>query len=181
MVQASRRLGVRFQWVNADGGYGKEPRFLRTLDAWGEQFMVDVHQDQHVYLDNPEPFVPASTPGRGRKRSRLQARVKPIPVQRWLESQPECAWSRQELRHSTKGVLEVEVIHRRIWLWDGSEPQAHEWHLGGASRGQGAATNQVQREQRAGRYLDATLGVRARTTILGRAFLPRRQESRGHG
>ena len=31
MVQASRRLGVRFQWVIADGGYGKEPRFLRTL------------------------------------------------------------------------------------------------------------------------------------------------------
>lgn len=26
-------------------------------------------------------------------------------------------------------ALEVEVIHRRIWIWDGSEPQVREWHL----------------------------------------------------
>ena len=30
---------------------------------------------------------------------------------------------------STQGRLEVEVLHRRVWLWDGREAKAHHWHL----------------------------------------------------
>jgi hypothetical protein len=33
------------------------------------------------------------------------------------------------LRESTKGTLTVEILHRRVWLWDGDEPRAHCWHL----------------------------------------------------
>jgi SRSO17 transposase len=33
------------------------------------------------------------------------------------------------LRDSSKGKLRVEILHRRIWLWDGKEAQAHQWHL----------------------------------------------------
>lgn len=31
-VQHLRSLGIRFSWVGIDGGYGKEPHFLSTLD-----------------------------------------------------------------------------------------------------------------------------------------------------
>ena len=129
MVAASRRLGVRFQWVIADGGYGKDPQFLRALDAQGECFMVDVHQDQHIYLEDPRPHVPESTHDRGRKRSRLRAQVEPVRAERWLAAQPQSAWQRVTLRDSTKGKLRIEVVHQRVWLWDGREPQAREWHL----------------------------------------------------
>ena len=129
MVAAARRLGVRFQWVIADGGYGKDPQFLRALDAQGELFMVDVHQDQRIYLEDPKPFVPVTKQGRGRKHSRLQAQVESMRVDRWLESQPSSAWRRLALRDSTKGTLQVDVMQQRVWLWDGSEAQAREWHL----------------------------------------------------
>ena len=33
------------------------------------------------------------------------------------------------LRDSTKGPLQVDILHRRVWLWDGAEPQAQQWHL----------------------------------------------------
>jgi hypothetical protein len=33
------------------------------------------------------------------------------------------------LRESTKGELQVDVRHRRVWLWDGEESDAHCWHL----------------------------------------------------
>lgn len=129
MVGASRRLGVRFQWVIADGGYGKDPQFLRALQEQGERFMVDVHQDQHIYLEDPKLHVPPSTNNRGRKRTRLHAQVAPVQVKQWLATQPNSAWQRVTLRDSTKGKLRVEVIHRRVWLWDGREPRAHEWRL----------------------------------------------------
>ncbi len=33
------------------------------------------------------------------------------------------------LRADTKGPLRVEILHRRVWLWDGEEAQARPWHL----------------------------------------------------
>jgi len=33
------------------------------------------------------------------------------------------------LRNSSKGKLRVEVLHRRVWLWNDREAQAHQWHL----------------------------------------------------
>jgi hypothetical protein len=43
--------------------------------------------------------------------------------------QPRHAWRSVTLRDSTRGKLEVEILHRRVWLWDGEEPTAHCWHL----------------------------------------------------
>lgn len=128
MVRANRRLGVRFAWVGMDGGYGKEPALLRALDADGEVFMADVHKDQQVYLEDPRPQVPAPT-GRGRPPTRAVAQTPAQRVDAWASAQPETAWETVTLRDSTKGALTVEVLHRRLWLWDGAEPAAQCWHL----------------------------------------------------
>lgn len=129
MVSAARGLGVRFQWVIADGGYGKDPQFVRALQAQGERFMVDVHKAQLIYLEDPKPHVPQPTQIRGRKRSRLHTQAKAVQVEQWLAKQPQSAWKRITLRDSSKGELQVEVVHGRVWLWDGREAQAHQWHL----------------------------------------------------
>jgi len=44
IVAQARAQGVRFNWVGVDAGYGKEPAFLRALDAAGEIFVADVHK-----------------------------------------------------------------------------------------------------------------------------------------
>jgi SRSO17 transposase len=129
MVRNSRRLGVRFSWVGADGAYGSDRALLRALEADGETFMVDVHKDQHIYLDDPKPAIPAQSSGRGRKPRQLVAQSESMRVDRWLEAQPEHAWRRLTLRDSTKGRLRVEVLHQRVWLWDNKEAEARHWHL----------------------------------------------------
>jgi len=129
MVRYNRRLGVRFSWVGMDGLYGKDPALLRALEADGETFVADVHKDQYVYLEDPRPVVPASLPGRGRKRTRGVAHSEKLRVDAWSAAQPQSACTRVELGDSTKGKLRVEVLHRRVWLWDGKEPQARHWHL----------------------------------------------------
>src|SRR5690348_1877333 len=58
MVRATRAGGMRFGWVGVDGGYGKEPAFLRALDDMGETFVADVHATQRVWSEPPGLHVP---------------------------------------------------------------------------------------------------------------------------
>ncbi|RLJ22877.1 IS701 family transposase, partial [bacterium endosymbiont of Escarpia laminata] len=129
IVAHQRALGVRFAWVGADGGYGKDPAFLRGLETMGETFVVDIHKDQQIYLEDPQPIIPKSTATRGRRRSRLQAQTDPIRVDQWLNEQPDTEWRRVTLRDSSKGKLRVEIVHHRVGLWNGKEAKAHQWHL----------------------------------------------------
>ena len=129
MVRDARRQGLRYRWVGMDGGYGKEPWLLRELDKDGEVWVADVHCDQRIYLDDPQPIVPDRRSPKGKLPSRLVAQTAAIRVDTWVAAQPETAWNKVVIRETTKGTLIVDVLHRRVWLWDGEEPQAHCWHL----------------------------------------------------
>ena len=79
LVREARAKGVRFSWVGADGGYGKEPAFLGALDDDGELFIVDVHRNQMICPEDPAPSVPEKKPGRGRRPSRRVAQSQTHP------------------------------------------------------------------------------------------------------
>jgi SRSO17 transposase len=130
MVRYQRQQGINFAWVGGDGGYGKEPAFLRGLEDMDEIFVVDVHKDQLIYLDDPGPVILLQKSNRrGRKASRYQAQTQAVRVDHWKEAQPEAAWQRVKLRDSTKGELIVEILHQRVWVWNKNEAHAHHWHL----------------------------------------------------
>ena len=130
MVVRQRQQGIRFSWVGADGGYGKEPAFLRGLDDLQETFVVDVHKDQRVYLEDPKPVIESKEPAsRGRKRTRYTSQSRAIRVDQWAAEQPTEAWKSHTLRDATQGELRVQILHQRIWLWDHKESQARHWHL----------------------------------------------------
>lgn len=129
MIRHARQQRIGFAWVGFDGFYGSDPGLPRALDADGERFVGDVHKDQHIYLADPEPVVPPPTTSRGRPPSGLQSQTPALRVDHWAQQQPASAWQRVTLRDGTKGPLRVDILHRRVWLWDGQEAQAHLWHL----------------------------------------------------
>ena len=132
MVREARERGMRFSWVGVDGAYGKRPRFLRALDDSDEYFVADVHRDQRVYLEDPSPVVPEPQQAcgrQGRHQSRLVTDIKKLRVDEWARRQSRSSWQRIRLRDSTKGVLRIEILSRRIWVWDGKEEKARCWHL----------------------------------------------------
>ena len=129
MMTHARQQGIGFAWVGLDGFDGSDPALLRTLDDQGEVFVGDVHRDQRLYLDNPQPSVPAAAPPRGRPPTRRQAQTPAVRVDRWAHQQPAEAWQRVTVRDGTKGPLQVDRRHRRVWLWDGAEPQARQWQV----------------------------------------------------
>jgi SRSO17 transposase len=121
--------GVEFEWISVDSLYGKDAAFLRMMDQMDEVFMADVAKDQSIYLQDPDPVVPAPKSKRGRKPSKLKAQCEPIRVDKWAEQQPATRWKRTCVRDTTKGKLWVKILHQRVWLWDGEEANAHLWHL----------------------------------------------------
>lgn len=129
MLEIAKQRGIQFGYVGIDGGYGKEPVFLRGVDAQGCRFVADVHCDQTMYLQDPKPRVPDATIGRGRKSSRLKPQCASQRVDRWAAAQPPDAWRRLTLREGEKGVLVADYLHTPVWVWDGEEATARCWHL----------------------------------------------------
>lgn len=127
IVRHAREIGVRFEWVGMDGGYGQSLALLQALDDRGETFLAEIHSDRHIYLTDPAPYLPPQ--GLGRKRVHYHSEATAIEVRKWLKKQPASAWGRKTLRSTTKGKLLVEVLHRKVWLWDKHSPSAHCWHL----------------------------------------------------
>ena len=129
MIRHARQQGIGFAWVGFDGFYGSDPAFLRALAAQGEIFVGDVHKDQRIYLADPQPTVPPAQTTHGRPPTRRQAQTPAVRVDHWAQQQPATAWQPVTLRDGTKGALRVEILHQRVWLWDGEEAQARPWHL----------------------------------------------------
>lgn len=129
IVEHQRHLGVRFGYVCADGLYGNSGVFCRALDGLGETFLLHVHSDQRVYLEDPRPVVPARRSPRGRAPSRLQAQCEAIRVDALTGELAPAQWERTTVRETTTGPLEVDVYRRKVWVWDGEETQAREWQL----------------------------------------------------
>ena len=129
LVNSARTRGLDYNWVACDGLYGNTPEFLRELDQIDQIFVADVHCDQTIYLDDPKPYVPARKSKRGRIPTQLKSVVEGTRIDKWAKSQAENVWEEMILRNSTKGLIRKEVLHRRVWLWDGDEKQAQNWHL----------------------------------------------------
>jgi SRSO17 transposase len=129
IVRQARVRGMRFEWVGVDGGYGKEPAFLRALDGANETFVADVHRTQRVWTDLPGLHVPEPRPGRGRPANKRQASAEPVTVEALAKGFNPPDWTRCVLRDSTRGQLRVDIAHQRIWVWDGEEAAPRCWHL----------------------------------------------------
>jgi SRSO17 transposase len=129
MITHPRQQGIGFAWVGCDGVSGSDPAFLRALDDQGEIVGGDVHQDQRLYRDDPQPRLPPAVTLRARPPARRQAPTPAVRVDRWAHQQPAAAWQRVNWRDGTTGSLPGDILHRRVWLWDGEESQARPWQV----------------------------------------------------
>ena len=128
MLKTALQRGIHFGYVGIDGGYGKEPAFLRGVDEQGCRFVADVHCDQTIYLQDPDPQVPEwSGPGRHPVHPKPQETA--YRVDQWAATQGADAWQRLTLREGEKGLLMADYLHSQVWVWDGEEEQARCWHL----------------------------------------------------
>lgn len=122
LVERARRNGVRFSWIAADGGYGQNRALLRALDDAGETFVIDVHRNQRIFLEEPNRADQKAPEG-------STAPAAPLCVEQWVAQQPAQAWQEVWVRHSSQGELRVEALRCSVWLFESNDTEARSWQL----------------------------------------------------
>jgi len=129
IVRHAREKGLRYGWVGADAGYGKGPGFCLALDKMGETFVVDLHSDFQVYLENPRPYLPQKANKAGRPFTNYQSDQQGIEVSALLDSLPAERWKTVTLRRTTRGMLRVRICRVGVYIWDGQSEKVKSWTL----------------------------------------------------
>lgn len=124
IVLRQRELGVRFDYVCADGLYGNSRTFCQVLDDAKEIFLVHVHSDQLVWLEDPNPRIPPRKSDKGRAPTKLRAQSRPVRVDKICGDLSEDDFVRLTVRKTTTGVLEVDAYRLSVWVWDGEDENA---------------------------------------------------------
>ena len=129
IVQNALNKGINFGWVGADAGYGKGPGFCKAIDNMGKCFMVDVHRDFRVYLEDPQPHIPEKTTERGPKFKRYRSEIQSVEVADIVNT---CGLEQQpvlKVRKTSRGSLKVRAFCQPVYVWDGVSPRAEKWVL----------------------------------------------------
>jgi SRSO17 transposase len=129
MVRQARQRGLGFGWVGADGGYGKGPGFCMALDQMGERFVVDLHSDFTVYLDDPQPYLPEKRKGPGRPFTRYRSDARSYEVKEVVELFKLSVQPVLKLRETSRGPLKVRTLHVPVYVWDGESSEAKRYLL----------------------------------------------------
>lgn len=129
IVENARHNGLKYGWVGADAGYGKGFGFCRSLEALGETFMVDLHSNARVYLEDPCPYIPEKTSKRGRGFTRRRTDRKPLTVRETVESAPRKKWKTVQVRSTTRGPLALKACRLKVHVWPEGADEVKTWHL----------------------------------------------------
>ncbi len=126
MIEDLDKAGVSFDWVGGDGLYGHSYEFARALDQRSLLFVLDVHKDQRVYLEQPSIYLPQKQAGRGRSPSRWKTQAQSIRVDTYAEGLDKQEWEQLRIRKTTKGWLKAWIHLKTVWVWDGQEQKARQ-------------------------------------------------------
>lgn len=129
IVLKARQRGLRFGWVGADGGYGKGPGFCMALDRMGELFVVDLHSDFTVYLEDPKPYIPEKESKRGPKFTRYRTDDKSYEAREVVELFKLSDQPILKVRKTSRGPLKVRVLRVPVYVWDGESPESKRYFL----------------------------------------------------
>lgn len=111
-------LGTSFDYVGADGYYGNDANFASQIDQLGLIYMLDIHSDQAIYLEEPELFVPARKSKRGREAKRLKASGESITVTEYCKLLEAEDWQRIKVRNTAKGTLVGMYHFQKVYIWN---------------------------------------------------------------
>jgi hypothetical protein len=131
VVRRARRDGYLFSFLAFDGTCGHLPWLPSELDSAGETFLLEIHPDRAVYVDEPSPVVADERSSLVRASLRLREKAAPTSVIAWMSAQPTSAWRRLLITggENRKRKLRADYLIQRVWVWNGRSASADNWHL----------------------------------------------------
>lgn len=128
IVDHARQNGLQFGWVGADAGYGKGPGFCLASNQRKQCFVVDLHSDFPIYLEEPKPHVPPAN-NQGYQPTRWSTDAESFEVRTIVDA---LKFDRQPvitLRPTTRGPLNVKSVRLPVYVWDDKSGQASRFFL----------------------------------------------------
>lgn len=131
MIQRQLAMGNRIDFVGGDGLYGNDYSLMDGLDELGLIGVLDVHKDQHVYLEDPVIEIPKNKDGLGRKATRYKTTSNAIQVSELKEQLEKKGgqFEEIEIRGGTKGVIKSRVAVIKVYTWDGKSASSKQRQL----------------------------------------------------
>jgi len=124
MLKQDIARGVQFDWIGGDGLYGHSYELGRAIDDLNLFFVLDVHKDETVYLEEPTFGVPEKKNGRGPTPKKVKALQSEIRIDKIIQQLTPSDWKLEDVRDSVKGKIRLFVFKTQVWTWDGKEPAA---------------------------------------------------------
>ncbi len=124
MIKEDIKLGVKFDWIGGDGLYGHSYPLCKGLDELGQLFVLDVHKDEKVFLQEPTISVPEKKSGKGRKPKKLKSDIESIRLDNLVKNIKLEDWKLEKIRDTLTGELWLNIYKIGVWTWDGFEPKA---------------------------------------------------------
>jgi SRSO17 transposase len=124
MIKQDIARGVRFDWIGGDGLYGHNTKLCDGLDELSRFFVMDVHKDEKVFLQEPSFKVPDKKQGRGKKPTKLKADICSVRLDKLQKDILDDDWKLEDIRDTVKGRLRLQVYKKEIWTWDGESEKA---------------------------------------------------------
>jgi len=126
MIEELDKQGIDYGWVGADALYGASYDFRKQLHLKGKKYVLDVHENQSVYLDKPTTYIPERVSQRGRKPSLSIINEKLWEARQYAGTLKECDWKQIQFRSGTKGKLRGKFHFHKVWIWQKGEAQPME-------------------------------------------------------
>ena len=124
MIKSNIKLGVKFDWIGGDGLYGHNSELTRALDDENLFYVLDVHKDELIYLEEPVFSIPPKEGKRGATPTKRKADKAPLRIDEYYLSLKDEQFDRVEIRKTAKGLKFVFVHTVAVWHWDGEEEKA---------------------------------------------------------
>jgi SRSO17 transposase len=121
MIKSAVQLGVKFDWIGGDGLYGHNAELTRGLNAENLFYVLDVHKDESIYLEEPTLTVPEKTRKRGANPSKMKAGKEAFRIDKYCKELEDQHWKKVRIRKTAKGWKFVNVHTVSVWHWNGIE------------------------------------------------------------
>jgi SRSO17 transposase len=152
MVRAVRKQRIQYQWVGGDGLYGHDSKFRYALDDDGEHYVLDVHEDETVYLEKPSPYIPEKTSNRGRTPTRYRVDLTGTTVKAVAQALTDQDFKAFCFRQGSKGGKWRNVAVVDVYTWKGEEARARQERLIVSTNLEGTDTKYSVTNDRTHRY-----------------------------
>lgn len=118
IIRHQKTLGVDFDYIGGDGYYGNSVELAEAIENLGFIYMLDIHSNLTIYLEQCEIGVPPSTGKQGRKPTKEKPLSEGIRADKYMPELTEKDWQTIEVRNTTKGKLIADYHFRTVSILD---------------------------------------------------------------